>query len=618
LCGIIGILAKNKIGESSFDQLDIALDALKHRGPDSQDCKIHSNVAFGHVRLSIIDADDRSNQPFCDASGRYTLIFNGEIYNFKELRNDLEIKGVEFVTNSDTEVLLHLLIKEREKALPKLNGFFAFAFYDNQRDEILFARDRMGIKPIIIYEDGDKFILCSELNSLFHFDIDKTIDADALNHYLGLTYIPASHTIIEKAYKIKPGEYGIIREKSVVINAYTEVRRNPYAKLNYEDSVTELQKLMNSAVERRLISDVPLGCFLSGGVDSSVVATIAAKQKEKLDTFSIGFDHKYFDESGYARQVADKIGSNHHEFILTKKNFEDEFENFLEAIDEPFADSSAFATFLLAKETRKEVTVALSGDGADELFGGYNKHKALLKSEDYTPRDKILVKGVSSVLGSFSNNRTSKWGQINRKVQKMNSGLKLDIEARYWHWCHFVSIEDVVNILKPEHYRTINWEGYMIQDVSDSLIADQHFVLANDMLKKVDLMSMANSLEVRTPFLDPNVVDFANSLPLAFKLGKNATKRILKDAYREELPEDVIDRPKKGFEIPLQEWLGDQISEILNSDKFSQEFIEEQGIFNYDGVRTLLKKVSNKSFGDRIYLVWSLLIFQHWWKKYMT
>ncbi len=618
MCGIIGILAKNKIGESSFDQLDIALDALKHRGPDSQDCKIHSNVAFGHVRLSIIDADDRSNQPFCDASGRYTLIFNGEIYNFKELRNDLEIKGVEFVTNSDTEVLLHLLIKEREKALPKLNGFFAFAFYDNQRDEILFARDRMGIKPLIIYEDGDKFILCSELNSLFHFDIDKTIDADALNHYLGLTYIPASHTIIEKAYKIKPGEYGIIREKSVVINTYTEVRRNPYAKLNYEDSVTELQKLMNSAVERRLISDVPLGCFLSGGVDSSVVATIAAKQKEKLDTFSIGFDHKYFDESGYARQVADKIGSNHHEFILTKKNFEDEFENFLEAIDEPFADSSAFATFLLAKETRKEVTVALSGDGADELFGGYNKHKALLKSEDYTPRDKILVKGASSVLGSFSNNRTSKWGQINRKVQKMNSGLKLDIEARYWHWCHFVSIEDVVNILKPEHYRTINWEGYMIQDVSDSLIADQHFVLANDMLKKVDLMSMANSLEVRTPFLDPNVVDFANSLPLAFKLGKNATKRILKDAYREELPEDVIDRPKKGFEIPLQEWLGDQISEILNSDKFSQEFIEEQGIFNYDGVRTLLKKVSNKSFGDRIYLVWSLLIFQHWWKKYMT
>jgi len=606
------------MGESSFDKLDIALGALKHRGPDNQECKIHSNVALGHVRLSIIDADNRSNQPFCDPSGRYTLIFNGEIYNFKELREDLEIKGVPFITDSDTEVLLHLLISEREKAIPRLNGFFAFAFYDNQRDEILFARDRMGIKPLIIYEDGDKFILCSELNSLFHFDIDKTIDADALNHYLGLTYIPASHTIIEKAYKIKPGEYGVIKEKSVILRPYTEVRRNPYAKLNYQDSTHELRKLMNEAVERRLISDVPLGCFLSGGVDSSVVATIASKHKQKLDTFSIGFDHKYFDESGYARQVAEKIGSQHHEFILTKKDFEDEFENFLESIDEPFADSSAFATYLLAKETKKEVTVALSGDGADELFGGYNKHKALLKSEDFSQRDKLLVKGASSVLGSLSNNRTSKWGQINRKVQKMNSGLKLDIEARYWHWCHFVSIEDVVNILRPEHYRTINWEGYMIQDVSDSLIADQHFVLSNDMLKKVDLMSMAHSLEVRTPFLDPKVVDFANSLPLAFKLGKNATKRILKDAYRDELPEDVIDRPKKGFEIPLQDWLGDQISEILDSEKFSKEFIEEQAIFNYDGIRGLLKKVSNKKFGDRIYLVWSLLIFQHWWKKYMT
>lgn len=617
MCGIIGILAKNKTGESSFDRIQLAMDAMQHRGPDHQDCKIYSNIALGHVRLSIIDVEERSNQPFVDPTGAYTLIFNGEIYNFKELREDLLSKGVSFVTESDTEVLLHLLIKYREKALSKLNGFFSFVFYDSLRDEVLFARDRMGIKPLILYEDGDKFILCSELNTLFHFDIDKSMDTDALNHYLGLTYIPASHTILEKAYKIMPVQYGVISDKSLTLKSYSQVQRNPYAKMNYEDSKIELERLLSESVERRLITDVPLGCFLSGGVDSSVIATLAARMKGDLDTFSIGFDHEYFDESGHARKVAKKIGSKHHEFILTKKDFNDEFENFLNAIDEPFADSSAFATYLLAKETGKDVKVALSGDGADELFAGYNKHKALLRSEDLTGKNKIFVQGAASILGRFSNNRSSKWGQINRKVQKMNSGLKLDLEARYWLWCHFVSIEDVIDVLRPEHFRDINWKGYMIQDVSDSLIADQHFVLSNDMLKKVDLMSMAHSLEVRTPFLDPGVVDFANSLPLIYKLDKKNTKRILKDTFRKDLPEEIIDRPKRGFEIPLQEWLSEKISDLLNSEIFSESFIEEQGVFNYEGIRILLKKVENKNFGDKIYLVWSLLIFQNWWKKYM-
>ncbi|MEO9533163.1 MAG: asparagine synthase (glutamine-hydrolyzing) [Crocinitomicaceae bacterium] len=617
MCGILGIWAKNNTGLSQFEKMDEALTVMHHRGPDNKESKTYTNVGLGHVRLSIIDTAPTANQPFTDSSGRYTLIFNGEIYNYKSLKEDLSDDEIDWRTESDTEVLLYSLIKFGDKIIPKLNGFFAFVLYDNDTNEMLFARDAMGIKPLSLYEDGDKIILTSELNTLFKFDIDKSISADAINHYLGLTYVPAPHTLLERAYKIKPGRFGYIKEGQVSIQCYFDIQRNPYVKLTYVDSKTELQSLLEQAVEKRMVADVDLGAFLSGGVDSSVICSLAKKYDNNLKTFSIGFDHKYFDESGYAKKVADHISSDHHEIILGKKDFEQEFDNFLNAIDEPFADSSAFATYLLAKETKKHVTVALSGDGADELFGGYNKHRALLRSELVSNRERTLIKGANMLLGAAAKNRFTKFGEISRKVQKMNSGLKLPIEKRYWHWCHFTSIDAVVNILKSEHYREIQWEGYMIQDVSDSLIADQQNVLPNDMLKKVDLMSMANSLEVRTPFLDRSVVGFANSLPLEFKLDKKESKRILKETFQDQLPPEILYRPKRGFEIPLQEWLGPQIADIFNSDLFSKEFIAEQGIFKMDGITDLVREVNSRRFGDNIYLVWSLIIFQHWWKKNM-
>lgn len=618
MCGIIGIWAKNKEGEKSFDQLDAAVSSMRHRGPDVQSSKRHANVALGHARLSIIDTSSHGNQPMVDATGNYELIFNGEIYNFQELKLELLDKGVEFQSNSDTEVLLNLLIREGKDAVHRLNGFFSFVFYNLERNEVIFARDSMGIKPLILYEDGDKIILCSELSSLFQFEIDKSIDAAALNHYLGLTYIPADHTILEQAFKIAPGEVGTIIDGSVSIKKYAKLQRNPYIKLTYPDAVSELKSLVQESVRKRLVSDVSLGCFLSGGVDSSIISAVAKKSISDLETFSIGFDHPHFDETSYSRMVADHIGSKHHEFILSKADFEDEFENFLDCIDEPFADSSAFASYFLAKKTRNHVTVALSGDGADELFAGYNKHRALLRSTKTSKRDKVLINLASKVLKPSEVSRSSSFGDFNRKIQKMNSGLKLDIESRYWHWCHFTSIEDVVNVLKSEHYREINWEGYEVRDVSDSLIADQQYVLPNDMLKKVDLTSMANSLEVRTPFLDRSIVDFANSLPLDFKLDKKTSKKILKHAFEDDLPEEILYRKKRGFEIPIQLWLGDKIESMLNSEIFSEQFIEEQGIFKYDGIADLIKIGRSKKFGDKIYLLWSLIVFQSWWKKYMA
>lgn len=615
MCGIVGIWAKNKRGESEFSNLSNSLESIAHRGPDHQGIKLYSKVALGHRRLSVIDTAERSNQPFMDDLERYCLIFNGEIYNYRELRTQLQESGVNFNTDSDTEVLFHLLRLEGEKALCKLNGFFSFLFYDRDCGKLLFARDRMGIKPILMYEDDDKFLFISEFDALFQFNIDKPLNKEAINHYFGLTYIPAPNTLIQNAIKIAPGHYGVVFEDSVNIKSYVEDKRNSFENQTYDNAQNELKNRLYSAVEKRLVSDVPIGSFLSGGVDSSIIAAIAKHFKSDLKTFSVGFDHPFFDETTEANQVAQHINSDHHTVLLGKEDFNQNLYPFLDALDEPFADSSAFATFLLAKETRKQLTVALSGDGADELFGGYNKQRALLHSENFSGKERFLLRASSALLSFSAVNRSSKMGQLHRKVKKLKSGLNLDLQERYWSWCHFVSRESVQSVLKAKHQKNLNWEGRAIKNVTDSLKADQQFVLPNDMLKKVDLMSMANSLEVRTPFLDPDVVDFANGIPLNYKLNKKQGKIILKDTFKDLLPENILFRKKKGFEIPLKDWLGDQMSDILRSNLFSPDFLKQQDIFDDYSVKKLIGNFGNKQLGDDIYLIWSLIIFQHWWKN---
>lgn len=618
MCGILGIWAKNKKGEEEFEKLSSALTTISHRGPDNQGIKTHSKMCLGHVRLAIIDLDEKANQPMSDETGRYHLVFNGEIYNYRELRQNLELEGVRFDTQSDTEVLLHLLIRKGERALQMLNGFFSFIFYDQELEKAMFARDRAGIKPLLIYEDDSKIILTSEMHSLFKFDIDKTLDENPLNLYLRLTYMPAPTAILKNAYKILAGQMGTITEEGLLLKDYYSIKRQRQTNMSFVDTADELRSKLNIAVQDRLVSDVSLGCFLSGGVDSSIISAIAKRQKDDLQTFSIGFDHKYFNETEYSQLAASHIGTQHHEFIIGKSQFEEEFENFLDAIDEPFGDSSSFAMFLLAKETRKEVTVALSGDGADELFGGYRKQMAELRLRSMNRLQKSIVKSSASLLKGRKESRSDRLGDFNRKVQKLTRGLDLSNEKRYFEWCCFVEELDVHGILKKKWRTTPEWKGIEIHDMSDFLIADQHMVLANDMLKKVDLMSMAHSLEVRTPFLDHNVIEFANSIPHDYKLKKNAGKLVLKYAFKDHLPKEILHRKKRGFEIPIQEWLGARIAAMLDSEMFSQEFIEEQGIFEYKPLRKLIKQINSTTFGEKIYLIWSVVVFQYWYKKYIV
>lgn len=620
MCGIVGILNKKTVKINAVDQVSAALKTLTHRGPDASNVVQNGAVTFGHTRLSIIDTSSQSNQPFVSDDQQYMITFNGEIYNYIALREELEAKGVCFKTNSDTEVLFQLLIHEGKEAVNKLDGFFAFAFYAKPNKTILLARDRMGIKPLLVYEDEAQLIFGSELQLFHQFEGVKQIDKEAFNSFLGFTYIPAPATIYTNVKKIRPGECLTIKVGEEKATSQKEKYYQPVVKPfdgTYVDAQQQLYKLLENSVENRMVADVPLGCFLSGGVDSSIIAALAIKNKPTLQTFSIGFDHPYFNEADYANEVAEHIGSNHHVYTLTKKDFKANFSAFLNTIDEPFADSSAFAVYLLAQYTKQHVTVALSGDGADELFGGYRKHYAEYKIKGMNDLKKRGIKGTAKLLKGAKSSRSDKWGDLNRKLQKLAKGLSLSYADRYWDWCSFVSADEREKVVVPAFYKPLE-NPFKFDENADGnamLLADQAFVLPNDMLRKVDAMSMANSLEVRTPFLDHKVVEFANSLPFDFKINKEGGKQVLKDAFAHLLPPSVMNRPKKGFEIPIKEWLGDELNEMLNGPLFNKAFIQEQGIFELDTIVNCIKHWNEPDFGDRIYLIWELIIFQHWWQN---
>ena len=613
MCGIVGIWLKNELATVNEAQLAHAISSIHHRGPNAQNFKIDANVGLAHARLSIVDLSAAANQPMMDKSGRYSLIFNGEIYNYEALKENLPSE-ILYQTTSDTEVLLNYLIHFGLDRINDLNGFFSFVFYDHQRKKILFARDRLGIKPLLLYEDETKFIFSSELAAMFSFDIDRSLDESALNLLFRLTYIPAPYTILKHTKAVLPGHCGTIEQGELKIFQYYNLKASKPCEIAYEAATLAVKSRVEKAVKRRLLADVPLGAFLSGGVDSSIISLVAKQYKTDLKTFSVGFDSPYFDETIYAEEMAAHIGSNHHQLQLTKADFQKRFQAFLSLNHQPFADSSAFAVYVLSETTKEHVTVCLSGDGADELFGGYRKHEAEFKLRALSAFKKQSIKTTSKVFALLPKGRHSKWSDLNRKFQKFAKGAGLPLISRYWNWLTFIDHTDKVKLL-----RNSTIEPKLIFEISEDLNsvfqADQTFVLPNDMLTKVDRMSMAHGLEVRTPFLDHELVDYVNSLPASYKVNKNGRKQILIDAFKDELPPSIYSRKKKGFEIPILDWLKDDMADIFNSRIFSEEFINQQGIFNYAYICELRNNFTKPNFGDRIYLVWTLIIFQNWWYR---
>lgn len=605
--------------------------ALAKRGPDFQDIYLDEFVALGHRRLSIIDTSAAANQPMSDASKRFYLVFNGEIFNYCELKKELEDKGVVFTTSSDTEVLLNLFIQEKEKCLNKLNGFFAFCIYDKQEQTFFVARDRYGIKPLLYHFDEDKFLFGSEMKAMMEYGLEREIDHASLYTYLQLNYIPAPATILKNIKKLLPGHFLTISYKKLETHCYYTIPQKEAASntLSYEQAKTKLAELLEDSVQRRLISDVSLGAFLSGGIDSSVIVALASKHKPDLHTFSIGFaDEKFFDETHYANLIAKHYKTNHTVFSLTNNDLLSHVNSVLDSLDEPFADSSALNVNILSKETRKHATVALSGDGADELLAGYNKHAAFNRIINRGWQEN-LIGSLSPVFKLLPQSRNSSWGNRIRQLNRFAEGMKLDSKERYWQWAGFAKESEALTLLSENSKQKFEKQEYekrkqeqlrfisSKESIREILLTDMNLVLPNDMLTKVDLMSMAHGLEVRVPFLDYRVVDFIFSLPDDYKINRSIRKRILQDTFQDVLPAELYNRPKKGFEVPLLKWFRNELKSLIVDDLLSEKNIREQGIFEYAEIEKLKRQLFSNNPQDVHARIWGLVVFQWWWRKYM-
>ena len=629
MCGITGAYFFKEQAFPFKNKIEKAVESLNKRGPDASGIFIEKHVTLGHARLSIIDTSNAATQPFTDISGRYTIVFNGEFYNYQIYRDTLIKKGIKFKSQSDTEVLLNLFIIEGPTFLKNINGFFAFAIYDKEDESLFIARDRMGIKPLFIYRDNEKLIFASELKAMLEFGIPKEIDHTSLFEYLQLNYIPAPFSIFKNILKLKAGSYLTIKNNVISESEYYKIPNNSVKNLietpypTYENAQNKIIELLDKSVKLRLISDVPLGAFLSGGIDSSIVVALASKYTDNLNTFSIGYrDEPMFDETKYANIVAEKFKTNHTVFSLTNDDLFSVLFKVLDYTDEPFADSSALAVYILSMNTRKHVTVALSGDGADELFGGYNKHRAEFRIRNVGISEKTLAL-LKPLWDKLPQSRNSVFSNKIRQFSRFATGSNLTANERYWKWCGFASEDEILKLLKsdtPNDYYTR--KNLILENISgnknlnDVLYSDMHLVLQNDMLVKVDMMSMANSLEVRVPFLDYNLVNYVFSLPSSYKINKEVGKKILQDAFRNLLPNELYHRPKHGFEVPLLKWLRKELKSFVFDEMLNEEFVKTQGLFNYDEILLLKQKLLSNNPGDVSARLWGLVVFQYWWKKY--
>ena len=634
MCGITGYYAFKANAASNLTKITQSTDKLLLRGPDTGNVYTHKNVALGHRRLSIIDTSNGASQPMTDVTGRYTIVFNGEIFNYKELSDKYlqdvwqRIGGAK--TTSDTEILLYLLIKYGESSIQWLAGFFAFSFYDTETGRMIIARDRFGKKPLVYHATEEHIAFASEIKALLEWNIPKAINYTTLYQYLQLNYIPQPQSMLEGVAKLPQGHYMVCDAdgvKDIKPYYHIQIDKEPYSKYDYNTAQQMLVQHMDVAVQERMIADVPLGAFLSGGIDSSVIVALASRYTDKLNTFSIGYkDNPFFDETKYAKLVAEKYKTNHTVFSLSTDNFLEHVYSVLDYLDEPFADSSAIPEYILCYHTRKHVTVALSGDGGDEVFAGYNKHAAEWKMRQQSMLN-TLVKLGGPVWKALPRSRNNKITNLFRQLNRFAEGANLSESNRYWRWASFNTPQQAGALLSDKSRAQVNDAVFKQQrseilqhfksgDFNEVLLTDMNLVLQSDMLVKVDMMSMANSLEVRSPFLDYKVVDFAFSLPVDYKVDGSMKKRIVQDAFRSMLPEEIYNRPKHGFEIPLLDWFRKELWGLINDDLLSRSFVEQQGIFNPTAIEQLKKKLHSANPEDSHATIWALIVFQYWWKKY--
>jgi len=623
MCGINGNLIYEE--KSLLEDINAMNNLIIHRGPDDDGVFFETNksfsVALGMRRLSIIDLSN-GNQPMNSVDEKVIIVFNGEIYNYKVLRSKLEARNITFKTNSDTEVILKMYLEFGVGSFSQLDGMFAFSIYDKRTNKLFITRDFFGEKPLYYSTVDENFIWGSELKSVksqlkFYPEISKK----GLELFFSLTYIPAPYTIYEGVYKLEPNKYIEYRidKKQLSMHKLHKKTKEPKFKGGFNNAKKTTKKLVEESVYSRSVSDVPIGTFLSGGVDSSIVSYCLAKNTEsKINTFSIGFEKKSFDETDKSRVIAKLINSNHHEFIINEKCLLSNLDNILENFDEPFADASALPTFLVSKKTSEHVKVALTGDGGDEVFGGYNKYYINNINKSYTnflskKTHQFLKKMASPLLKTKDDNRGLRF-----KVRKAMDSIDYNNNF-YWNIISLGFKEHEINQLLKKQSNNI-FEYYkknlnLNESVSlyDLRRIDKHVSLEGDMLVKVDRTSMLTSLECRAPFLNKKLWDFTNSLPDNYLIHKRSKKYILKEAFKEVFPSNFLEKSKKGFGVPVGDWLRSFLKEEL-IHYTNKKFVEEQNLFNYPYIEKLINNHIT-GYEDNTFKVWSYYCFQKWYKK---
>ncbi|WP_104733706.1 asparagine synthase (glutamine-hydrolyzing) [Hanstruepera ponticola] len=619
MCGINGIIASLNNPKGNWSPKLQRMNALiEHRGPDDDGFYHDDEVYMAMRRLSIIDLKT-GKQPISNASNNIVIVFNGEIYNYKKLKTSLENKGVMFKTNSDTEVILRLYETFGTSSFKMLDGMFAFSIYDKTKNKVFIARDFFGEKPLYFTKNSDFFSWSSELKSLVSLLHKKPdISKEGLNLFFKLTYIPAPYTIYNDIYKLEANHFieFDLKSQSYQINRINDISTDKID-LSFTEAKLKLHDLLMQSIESRSVSDVPIGTFLSGGVDSSIVSLGLSKITDsKIDTFSIGFDKSSFDETDKSRLVAKLIGSIHHEFILKEDDIVGDIDKVLLNFDEPFADSSALPTYLVSKETSKYVKVALTGDGGDEVFGGYNKYYMGKLSRNYTRFVPELIHSKSKpILTKLLNTKHDSRGK-RFKLKKLLHAIDYS-GNNYWNIISLgFSNPEKLLTTSYSHSNTFSHYSQFVtkpKNLNDYREIDRLVSLEGDMLVKVDRTSMLNSLECRSPFLNKALWEFSNGLPENYLMKNWDKKHILKETFKSEFPDGFLDKSKKGFVVPVGDWLRNSLKTELVSYT-DDAFLEAQQIFQKSYIQQI---VNNHLSGkvDNSYKVWTFYTFQKWYSK---
>jgi len=628
MCGICGI-----VGAPHDGTIERMTASLVHRGPDDRGIERFplAELALGHRRLSIIDLSPRGRQPMSNEEGTLWISFNGEIYNYRELKSLLDPTRHRFASLTDTEVILHLYEERGVAAFDALNGMFAFALYDAPADRLYLVRDHLGIKPLYYTAVGGRLLFASEIKAILAADLlSPEVDWQSAHDFFSYLYIPAPMTIYRGIFQLPPAhwlEYDLENRRITRIEKFwnVDVWGNSHQKTDRRDLSDELRVLLSDAVEKQMISDVPLGAFLSGGIDSNViVGLMAAHSSKPVKTFTVHFEGDeldYYDERREARRIAEKFSTDHAELTIDLSRPE-ELLDMVEHFDQPFGNTTFFLTYLLSRYTRQSVTVALSGAGGDELFGGYPRYRAVKHMRSLRLIPLVAARAALAALSRLQDNFSDR--RLNR-IRNLFAGLDRDPARQYLKWVYYLDEEQKTQLLKNDHADQLP-SNRILQSHLDHIPAgwdngnrfsylDVETFLPDNLLEYSDKMSMAWSLELRVPYLDPRVVELAFSIPFKLKLNLAGSKMIMRKAFADLIPVENLRVPKKGFNLPLGAWMRTRFDHLFD-ERMPKSYVEREGIFNYDYL-THLRNEHRRGGRDNSYELFAILIFDTWYRKYI-